>query len=79
MKMKWCVTGFLMLVLCAGVHLHAEDLKVLKETKAKAEKCNAQAQYNLGQWFADGEQFISEGRKPNIISELRMPLPKDRW
>jgi uncharacterized protein len=70
MKMEWCVTSFLLLVLCAGVQLHAEDLKVLKDTKAKAEKGNAEAEYNLGQWFADSEQFVSEGRSYILSRDL---------
>ena len=52
MKMKLCVAGFLLLVLCADIHLHAQqpeaDRKQFEETKAKAEIGDAEAQFIIG-------------------------------
>jgi hypothetical protein len=59
MKKKWCVTGFLLFVLCAGVQLHAQqtnaDSKLFEKTKAKAEKGDATAQGILGCDYNNGE------------------------
>jgi hypothetical protein len=58
MKMKWCVTGFLLLVLCAGVQLRAQQTNVertlFESDKAKAEKGDTTAQYNLGVSYHNG-------------------------
>jgi hypothetical protein len=52
MKTNWCVTSFLLFILCAGVQLHAQqtnaDSTLFEETKAKAEKGDADAQTTLG-------------------------------
>ena len=59
MKMKWCVTGFLLFILCAGVLLHAQqtnaDNKLFEETKVKAEKGDATAQWILGSDYQYGK------------------------
>ena len=58
MKIKWCVTGFLMLVLCAGVQLHAQqndaDRKFVEATKVKAENGDKISQCALAEWYANG-------------------------
>lgn len=59
-----------MFILFAAMQLNAADLKLLKETKIKAEKGNSEAQYTLGQWFADGAQFVSEGRDFYLSKDL---------
>ena len=61
MNIKWCVTGFLLLVLFAGVQLRAQpsDTNSFESTKVKAEKGEAIAQYNLG-WMYFGGQGISQ-------------------
>jgi len=56
MKIKWCVTGFLVLVLCAGVRLHAHpsDTNSVENTEAKAKRGDAEAQCNLGAIYYQG-------------------------
>jgi uncharacterized protein len=56
MKMKWCVTGFLLLVLCAGVELHAQqsDTNSIESIKTKAEKGNAIDELYLGTVYETG-------------------------
>jgi TPR repeat protein len=51
--MKWCITGFLLLILCADVQLHAQqgDTNSIESIKAKADKGDALAQYNLGTYY----------------------------
>jgi uncharacterized protein len=50
MKMKFWVTGFLMLVLCASIQLHAQqsDTNPIESIKAKAENGDSNAQRDLG-------------------------------
>jgi uncharacterized protein len=59
MKMKWCLTGFLLFIFCAGIQLHAQqsnnDSKLFEETKAEAEKGDAGAQFNLGVMYHKGD------------------------
>jgi len=59
MKMKWCLTGFLLLVLWAGVQLHAQQTDVqrkqLDEIKAKAEVGDANAQCTLAETYYAGK------------------------
>jgi S1-C subfamily serine protease len=64
MKMKWCVAGFLMLVLCSGVPLHAGES--FESTKALAESGKAEAQFNLGNKYYEGE-----GVKKDFIEALK--------
>ena len=59
MKMKWCVTGFLLLVLCANVQLRAQESKVnaakkFAEAEAKAENGDAPSQYTIGVYYEQG-------------------------
>jgi TPR repeat protein len=56
MKMKWCVTCLLVLVLCAGVMLHAQqsETNAIESIKAKAEKGDAAAQCILGNFYSLG-------------------------
>jgi TPR repeat protein len=68
MKMKWCVTGFLLVVLCAGIQLHAQqsDTNSVESIKAKAEKGDASAQCALGLMYFGGngvEQNTTEALK----------------
>src|ERR1700723_690801 len=76
MKMKRFVACLLLLVLCAGVKLQAQnlDLKVVKETKAKAEKGDAAAQYNLGQLFAHGEYIVSTEHTYTLSVDLEQAI-----
>jgi TPR repeat protein len=64
MRLKWCVTGFLLFVFCAGVQLHAQqtnaDSKLFEETKAKAEKGDADAQATLGLDYFSGLHGIPQ-------------------
>jgi TPR repeat protein len=57
MKMKWCVTGFLLLVLCAGVQLHAQlsDTNSVESVKAEAESGDASAQCILAETYYAGK------------------------
>jgi len=57
MKMKWCVAIFLLLVLCAGVRLHAQqgDTNSVQSIKAKAEAGDAKAQNDLGVMYELGQ------------------------
>ena len=56
--MKWCVTSFFLLVLYAGVQLHAQsddvDFKFFADTKAKAEMGDARAENDLGFCYHEG-------------------------
>ncbi len=56
MKMKLCVTVFLLLVLCAGVQLHAQqsDTNSVESIKAKAESGDANAQCLLAEYYYAG-------------------------
>jgi TPR repeat protein len=58
MKMKWCVTGFLLLVLCAGVQLHAQnadlDRKIFEQIKIKAENGDAGSESAIGWDYFNG-------------------------
>jgi TPR repeat protein len=56
MKMKWCVTGFLLLVLCASVQLRGQqnDTNSIESIKADAQKGNARAQYDFGNCYYNG-------------------------
>ena len=56
MKIKWCVTGFLTLVLFTGIQLHAEqgDTNSVVSIKAKAERGDAASQCMLGVFYALG-------------------------
>src|ERR1035437_373053 len=64
MKMKWCVLGFLLLVLCVGVQLPAQqnDTNVIfmpvESIKVKAEQGNAAAQYSLGCAYFKGDGVV---------------------
>ena len=51
MRMKWCVTGFLLLVLCASVRLHAQqrDTNLVESIKIKAENGDAISQCILAE------------------------------
>jgi TPR repeat protein len=51
MKVKWCVTSFLLLALCAGIQLHAQqgDTNSVEGIKAKAESGDAQDQCVLAE------------------------------
>ena len=57
MKMKWCMAGFLLLILCAGVRLHAQQsgTNTIESIKAKAEKGDAAAQFTLGYAYENGQ------------------------
>jgi hypothetical protein len=57
MKMKRCVTSFLLLVLCAGVQLHAQtsDTNSVESIKAAAENGDVGAQFTLAWKFETGE------------------------
>ena len=54
--MKWCVTGFLLLVLCAGIQLHAQQSNTnsIAGVKAKAEMGDAKAQCALAELYYYG-------------------------
>src|SRR5208283_2323301 len=56
MKMKWCVTAFLLLVLFGGVQLHAQqaDTNSVESIKADAEKGDARTQYDFGTYYYQG-------------------------
>src|ERR1039458_9166562 len=74
MKMKWVLQPLSLLLLVANLgcqstvdgtrQLSAQktdpDDKMLATTRAKAEKGDAEAQYNLGEWYAGGQYFISK-------------------
>ena len=55
--MKWCVTGFLLLVLCAGVRLHAQlsGTNTIESVKVRAGKGDAAAQFTLGYAYENGQ------------------------
>jgi len=56
-EMKWCVTGFLLLVSCVGIQLRAQqsDTNSVENLKADAEKGDAYAQYDLGSCYYKGQ------------------------
>jgi TPR repeat protein len=62
-KMKSCVMGFLLLVLCAGIHLRAQpndaNRKLFEDAKAKAETGDSIAQFNLGLHYAKGDGVVT--------------------
>jgi uncharacterized protein len=64
MKMKWCATGYLLLLLCVRVQLHAQqtdaDRKLFEDTKAKAQKGDAKAQATVGWDFYNGIGVIQD-------------------
>jgi TPR repeat protein len=57
MKMKWCVTGFLLFILCAGIQLHAQqsDTNSIENIKTNAERGDATAQYKIGAIYYRGQ------------------------
>ena len=57
MNMKWCVMGFLVFVLCAGVSLRAQlsGTNTIEDIKARAEKGDAAAQFTLGYAYENGQ------------------------
>jgi S1-C subfamily serine protease len=70
MKMKWCVTGFLVLVLCASVDLRAQqsDTNSIESIKAKAESGDVEAQFILAVHYFNGQgvtQDYTEAAKWN--------------
>jgi TPR repeat protein len=66
--MKWCVAVFLLVVLCAGAQLHAQqsDTNSVENIKAKAESGDAIAQHNLALRY-----FYGKG----VPEMLRCSLP----
>jgi len=69
-KMKWCLTGFLLFVLCADVQLHAQSAdiyrKIFEQNKINAEKGDAACQTALGWEYMNGvgvERDQAEGIK----------------
>jgi TPR repeat protein len=60
MKMKWCMTVFLLFVLCAGVQLRAQpnDTNSIESIKAAAEKGDPRAQSILAWKFENGEGVL---------------------
>ena len=58
MKTKWCVAGFLVLVLYAGIPLLADES--FKSIKAKAENGDAEAQNDLGFCYATGSGITKD-------------------
>ena len=58
MKMKWCVMGFLVLILNPGIHLRAQeaaaDRKIIESLRTDAEKGDAHAQCTLAEIYRDG-------------------------
>ena len=67
MKMKHCVSVFLVLVLCAGVQLHAQqtgaERKLFESIKTKAEKGDPLAQCGLGEIYSFGEIGVATNSK----------------
>ncbi len=59
MKIKWCVTGLLLFILCAGIQLRAQQASSGQESfediKTKAEKGDAQAESILGYRYSEGK------------------------
>ena len=57
MKIKWCVAGFLLLVLCAGVQVRAQssDTNFVEDVKTKAKSGDVIAQNNLGVSYYIGQ------------------------
>jgi TPR repeat protein len=59
MKIKWCLAGFLAVVLCAGVQLNAQQAGAVTESfevaKAKAEQGIAESQKQLGVMYENGQ------------------------
>jgi uncharacterized protein len=59
MKMKWCVKCFLMLVLCAGSQLHAQQTdsarSIFERIMAKAENGDAGSQCSIAEYYGFGK------------------------
>ena len=68
--MKWCATGFLLLVLCAGVQLHAQqsdaDRKTFENRKAKAEQGDARFQCALGEIYDFGLYGVTKNSEEAV-------------
>ncbi len=76
MKMKWVLQSVSLLLLVANLGCQSTvddtrqlsvqqtdpDYKVFVETQAKAERGDAEAQYNLGEWYANGKRFVQINR-----------------
>ncbi|MGD0207384.1 MAG: tetratricopeptide repeat-containing serine protease family protein [Verrucomicrobiota bacterium] len=64
MKMKWCVTGFLLLILGASIQLHAQqteaDRKIFETIKAEAEHGNAKSQCALAEFYSSGMLGVTQ-------------------
>jgi TPR repeat protein len=58
MNMKWCMAGFLMLVLCAGVRLCAQQTdagrQLFENVKVKADKEDVKSQLAIAEFYSDG-------------------------
>ena len=74
--MKWVLQSVSLLLLVANLGCQSTvddtrqlsvqqtdpDYKVFVETQAKAERGDAEAQYNLGEWYANGKRFVQINR-----------------
>jgi hypothetical protein len=64
MKIKWFVKGFLLLILCAGVQLHAQqtnsDHAIFELILAKAEMGDANSQCAIGEYYDHGTLGVTQ-------------------